>query len=75
LGDFPLSWKVTVEQYSIEELGEILEAMDGLFFEGLASDEIVFIRRKVGTYCLCLGSFEALDRCISRWRQPDHQEE
>jgi hypothetical protein len=23
LGDFPLSWKVTVEQYSIEELCEI----------------------------------------------------
>jgi hypothetical protein len=34
LGDFPLSWKVTVEQYSTEELGEILEAKGGQFFEG-----------------------------------------
>jgi hypothetical protein len=34
LGDFPLSWKVTVEQYGIKELGEILEDKGGQFFEG-----------------------------------------
>jgi hypothetical protein len=50
LGDFSLSWKVTMEQYRIEELGEILEAKGGQFFEGLVGDEVVtrgFIRRKV----------------------------
>jgi hypothetical protein len=31
LCDFPLSWKVTVEQHSIEELGEILKAKGGQF--------------------------------------------
>jgi hypothetical protein len=54
-----------VEQYSIEELDEILEAKGGQFFEGLAGDEVVtrgFIRRKVSNYCLYLGSFEAVDR-------------
>jgi hypothetical protein len=40
LGDFPLSWKVTVQQYSIEELGQVLEAEGGQFFEGLAGDEL-----------------------------------
>jgi hypothetical protein len=33
LGDFPLSWKVTVEQYSIEELCYILEAKGEQFFD------------------------------------------
>jgi hypothetical protein len=28
-----MSWKVTVEQHSIEELGEILKAKGGQFFE------------------------------------------
>jgi hypothetical protein len=64
-GDLPLSWKVTVEKYRIEELGEILEAKDGQFFESLAGDEVVtrgFIMRKVSNYCLYLGSFEAVDK-------------
>jgi hypothetical protein len=49
LCDFPLSRKVTVEQHSIEELGEILKAKGGQFFERPASDELTkgFISRKV----------------------------
>jgi hypothetical protein len=64
LGDFPLSWKVTVEQHSIEELGEILKAKGGQLFERPACDEVVtrgFISRKVSNYCLYLGSVEAGD--------------
>jgi hypothetical protein len=53
LGDFPLSWKVIVEQYSIEELCKVLEAKGGQFFKCLAGDKVVtkgFIRRKVSNY-------------------------
>jgi hypothetical protein len=53
LCDFPLSWKVTVEQRSIEELGEILKAKGWQFFERPAGDEVVtrrFISRKVSNY-------------------------
>jgi hypothetical protein len=49
LCNYPLSWKVTVEQHSIEELGEILKAKGGQFFERPAGDEVVtrgFIGRK-----------------------------
>jgi hypothetical protein len=42
-----LNWKVTVEQHSIEELGEILKAKGGQFFERPAGDEVV-IRGLVG---------------------------
>jgi hypothetical protein len=50
LGDFPLSWKVTMEQYSIVKLGEIMEAEGGHFFENRAGDKVItrgFMRRKV----------------------------
>jgi hypothetical protein len=53
LCDFPLSWKVTVEQHNIEGLGEILKAKGGQFFERPAGDEVVtrgFISRKVSNY-------------------------
>jgi hypothetical protein len=53
LCDLPLSWKLTVEQHSIEELGEILTAKGGQFFERPAGDEVVtrgFISRKVSNY-------------------------
>jgi hypothetical protein len=60
-----LSWKVTVDQYSIDELGEILDAKGGQFFESIADDEVLtrgFIRRNVGNYCSRFGSFETVDR-------------
>jgi hypothetical protein len=41
LCDFPLSWKVTVEQQSIEELGEILKTRAGQFFEYPTGDEVM----------------------------------
>jgi hypothetical protein len=41
LCDFPLSWKGTVEQHNIEELGEILKAKGRQFFERSAGDEVV----------------------------------
>jgi hypothetical protein len=48
-----LSWKVPVKQHSIEELGEILKAKGGQFFERPPGDEVVtrgFISRKVSNY-------------------------
>jgi hypothetical protein len=48
-----LSWKVTVEQHSIEALDEILKAKGGQFFERPAGDEVItrgFISRKVSNY-------------------------
>jgi hypothetical protein len=51
--DLPLSWKATVEQHSIEELGEILKANGGQFFERPAGDEVLtrgFISRKISNY-------------------------
>jgi hypothetical protein len=62
LCDFPLGRKVSVKQYSIEELGEVLNANVRYFFERLAGDEVVtggFISGKVINYCLDLGKFEA----------------
>jgi hypothetical protein len=53
LCDFPLSWKVTVEQHSIEELGEILKSKGRQFFERPAGDEVVtrgFNSRTVSNY-------------------------
>jgi hypothetical protein len=53
LCDFPLTWKVTVEQHSIGDLGEILKSKGGQFFKRPAGDEVVtrgFIRRKVSNY-------------------------
>jgi hypothetical protein len=53
LCNFPLSWKVPVKQHSIEELGEILKAKGGHFFERPAGDVVVtrgFISRKVSNY-------------------------
>jgi hypothetical protein len=53
LCDFPFSWKVTVKQHNTEELGEILKAKGGQFFERPAGDEVVtsgFISRKVSNY-------------------------
>jgi hypothetical protein len=53
LCDFPLSWKVIVEQYSIEELCQVLEAKGGQLFKCLAGDKVVtrgFIRRRVSNY-------------------------
>jgi hypothetical protein len=59
-----LSRKVTVEQHSIEELGERLKAKGGQFVERPAGDEVLtrgVISRKVSNYCLYLGSVEAGD--------------
>jgi hypothetical protein len=53
LCDFPLSWKVTMEQHSIEELDEIVKAKGGQFFKRPAGDEVItrgFISRKVSNY-------------------------
>jgi hypothetical protein len=53
LCDFPLSQKVTMNQHSNEELGEILKAKGGQFFERPTGDEVItrgFISRKVSNY-------------------------
>jgi hypothetical protein len=50
LCDFPLSWKVTVAQHSIEELEEILKAKGRQFFERPAGVTRGFIIRKVSNY-------------------------
>jgi hypothetical protein len=53
LCDFPLGREVTVEQYSIEERGEVLKAKGRQFFERPAGDEVItrgFISGKISNY-------------------------
>jgi hypothetical protein len=52
LCDLPLGTKVTVEQYSIEEVAEVLKTKGRQFFERTADDVITrgFISWKVSNY-------------------------